>query len=202
MSVTPERKGWLHCHRSSGPAGGRHHSGRRDAKQRLTAAHAPGCKARACSPPEPLRGVRVARVCSGSLTSRGGSAAPACAGASGIRHPSRARPGEREPWAPDPTRTQSLGRVTDTQAAVAFILEGQVLGTGPSQCCPRRDCAGHQAPRPGWRAPWRGSLAGAAVSAWFVPGPASRCAWRSRWGNEVQGKEHQRLGCPRTPGAE
>lgn len=35
------------------PAGGRHHGGRRDPKQRRTAAHAPGRKARACSAPSP-----------------------------------------------------------------------------------------------------------------------------------------------------
>lgn len=188
------------------PAGSRHHGGSRDPKQRRTAAHAPGRKARACSAPSPPRGVQVACVCSGSFTSRGGSAAPACAGALGSvpRHGQGQESGNRALATRRmvDSRNQSLGRVTDTQAAVAFVLEGQVLGTGPSQRRARRDRSGHREPRPGWRARWRGSLAGAAVSAPFVLGPVSRCAWRSRWGDEGQGKAHQRLGCSRTPGAE
>lgn len=84
------------------PAGSRHHGGSRDPKQRRTAAHAPGRKARACSAPSPPRGVQVACVCSGSFTSRGGSAGPRVRRRVGFRPASWARPGEWEPCARDP----------------------------------------------------------------------------------------------------
>lgn len=204
--MTPERKGWLHRHRSSAPLaaattagaetpsrGARPHT-RLDAKPAPARPRAPRAACRShVSAPGPSPAAEEAR-------------APACAGALGSvpRHEQGQESGNRALATRRmvDSRNQSLGRVTDTQAAVAFVLEGQVLGTGPSQRRARRDRSGHREPRPGWRAPWRGSLAGAAVSAPFVLGPASRCAWRSRWGDEVQGKAHQRLGCSRTPGAE